>query len=121
MAELRNMQRDDAEQHAGAQQEETEATESGNDDQHDIADARDMEGSDVRTATEDEAHAERPREASREPPPNLRARGDTARTGAAEAAAGAADSEHGGQEGGRVATGGGTRQRGNSSTSCNGS
>jgi len=107
VARLRNFQRDDAEQSAG-QQSASEAAELGNDDEEEIADARDMEGSDVRTPTEREASARRPREADDTPPPNVPARGDTGRTGAASSAGGgSAVASTGGDEGGAAASGGG--------------
>ncbi len=111
VAQLRNFSRDDEEQEAG-QPSDSEVADTGNAEEEDVADAREMEGSDARTPTEAEANANRPREADVTPPPNVRARGDTAREGAAEEESGPsrADSRPGNQGGAR-ASGGGTRQR----------
>jgi len=87
VARLRNYQRDDEEQSAG-RVSRAEAPELGNDDEEDVADAREMEGSEVRTPTEQEARAERPREVEEVAPPAVTARGDTGRAGAAESGSG---------------------------------
>jgi hypothetical protein len=111
VAELRNYQRDDVEQSPG-EASEADAEDPGNDAEEEIADARDMEGSDQRTATEEEARADRPREAAERPLPNEVARGDTAREGAAQMSNGDSTSSEGGERGGATARGGGeTRER----------
>lgn len=111
VAELRNYQRDDVEQSAGREQEPV-GEELGNANEDEIADAREMEGSDQRSPTEEEARAERPRQAPDRPLPSVAARGDTAREGAADTAEGATDAREGGDRGGATASGGGeTRQR----------
>jgi len=112
VARLRNFARDDEEQEAGMPSDESEVQELGNADEVEVADAREMEGSDVRTPTEIEANMERPREASDTPPPNVAARGDTGRVAAADAARGASDNDpRGGDEGGARQSGGGERTR----------
>lgn len=82
VANLRNLQRDDAQPsagHAHASEEEAE----GDASETESADLRNREGSDARRVTPREAEQERPREADDTPPPNVVARGDNAAQGAA--------------------------------------
>ncbi len=110
VARLRNYARDDVEQAAGMPSEESESEELGNADDVEVADAREMEGSDVRTPTEIEANMERPREAPDTPPPSTQARGDTGRVASADSASGSSDADpRGGDEGGAQRSGGGER------------
>ena len=77
VAELTNYVRDDEELSAGEQQEESDSPDLGNANEQDIADAREKEGSDQRTVTEEEAKENRPKKADKTPLPNTDAQGNT--------------------------------------------
>ncbi|MBK8172603.1 MAG: hypothetical protein IPK60_20010 [Sandaracinaceae bacterium] len=80
VATARNYHRDDQEVNPGPADSHDE-TEEGNADTSESADLREREGSEDRAATDQEAEAERPLHASREPMPHVQAAGDTTAEG----------------------------------------
>ena len=80
VASLRNYQRNDPDPQAGPT-ERADSPDEGNAARNDIADMREMQGSNARAPTPREAAMERPREASTERPPNIEARGNSVAEG----------------------------------------
>jgi hypothetical protein len=81
VAAIRNHQQDDPEPTPGRATAASSEPDPGNADDSESADMRDRQGHEERTATRDEATADRPLRADDRPPPNVVARGDNTATG----------------------------------------
>ncbi len=107
VAELRNYQEDAPEPTAGAPREGP-TQDDGNEDTDELADMRELEGSEQRTATEQEARRDRPRQ-SPDRMPTTQAQGDTADVGRTQESEGEQRVATAGEQGGAQAQGGGVR------------